>query len=123
MIRLVYLKSSFDRLDEPEEDCEGKNEHSYPERVPLHPVSAIMPPLAKCARGRLIVSLFEDHQPVSPKLEVLGLALTRVQITTPGKSFVHKAVAALLVFLIELSQPQCFGTFNASCSGELCLWE
>ena len=78
MICLVNLKSSFDRLDEPEEYSESQNEHSYPERIPLHPVPSIMPPLGKCARPCLIISLLEDHQPVPPEFEVLDLSLTCV---------------------------------------------
>lgn len=122
MIRLVDLKSSFDRLDEPEKDSKGQNEHSYPERIPLHAIPAIMPPLGKCARGRLIIGLLQNHQPVPPEFEVLNLALTCVQITTPSKSFVHK-VAALLVFLVKLLQPYRFASLSTSCPGELRLGE
>lgn len=56
MISLVNLKSSFDRLYEPKEDGESQNQHRYPERVPLHPITTIMPPLTKSAGSRLVKS-------------------------------------------------------------------
>lgn len=61
MVRLVNLKSSFDTLNEPEQDAKSQDECSYPKRVPLHPVSAVMPPLREVVRCCLVISLFEDH--------------------------------------------------------------
>lgn len=123
IVSLVDLQSSFDRLYESKEDGKSQNQHCYPECVPLHPIASVMPPLTKSARSRLIKSLLENHQPVSPEFEMFDLAMASVKVPAPGESPVHEAITALLIFLAKILQPRCLRSLGTSCSGEFRLRE
>lgn len=92
---LVGLQGSFDRLDNAEEDREDQHRDRDPERVPLRPLTSIIPPLRECTGFCLVKYLFENGKTFSPKVEVINLSIIGSQPLTPDSSPV-KAVQGLL---------------------------
>lgn len=114
MIGLVYLETSLDALDETKNNCEDQNQDSHPESVPLHAVAPVVPPLRKGPRGSVVVSLFEDHEPVSPEFELFYLARFGVQRAAFGQSAVQDTTAVLFVTLPYVVQPLLLIFFTTS---------
>jgi hypothetical protein len=61
-------------LDETKDHSEYQNKCGNPKSIPLDPLSVIVPPLRDGSRLRIIESLFENDQAISPILEVVDLA-------------------------------------------------
>lgn len=58
VIRLVDLQCTLDTLHHAKENRQKQHHNSYPERVPLHPVPPVVPPVRERRRPRLVESLF-----------------------------------------------------------------
>lgn len=114
MIGFVYLEPSLDALDEAKNDCEDQNQNSHPKGIPLHAIAAVVPPLRKGPRGSVVISLFQDHEPVPPELELFNLARFGIQGAAFGQPAVQDTAAVLLVILTHAAQPLMLVLFTTS---------
>lgn len=71
----IHLHRRQPTLHHTKEHGHGKDQHSYPESVPLDAVPAIEPPLGDGRWLGLVKGLLEDDKPVMPDGKVLDPAL------------------------------------------------
>jgi hypothetical protein len=82
MESFVCLKAPFNTLHQAKKDCQGQNQDSNPESVPLHAIPPVIPPLRERARMGLVKDLFQNDKTVVPERKVLYLAVARPQMAT-----------------------------------------
>lgn len=58
--RQVHLHGALDALYYPEEECHDEDYDSHPERVPLHGIPPVVPPLLQGLGTRVVESLLKD---------------------------------------------------------------
>jgi hypothetical protein len=89
MISLVHLQRPFSTLHKSEENSKNKHDHSYPERIPLHTIPPIEPPLCQARRSGIVKSLFENHEPIMPEIELLELTIVESERAAFQQNFVQ----------------------------------
>ena len=78
----INLQTALDALHNPKEDGQKQDQNCDPERVPLHTVASVTPPLSNGARSCLVVQFFQRHEIIVPEFEVLNLPLVHAQSAT-----------------------------------------
>ncbi|ROV97861.1 hypothetical protein VSDG_04901 [Cytospora chrysosperma] len=79
---VINLQSSLDTLYQAKHDREDQNQDGDPERVPLHSIPPVIPPLRQGFRLSLVKDLLKRHQTVPPEPEPLDLPTVAPQLST-----------------------------------------
>ncbi|KAK6844334.1 hypothetical protein PG995_014444 [Apiospora arundinis] len=94
-VSLIHLKRTLHALHQAQEGSQDQDQDGYPKRVPLYPVTPVVPPLGDGPRRRIVVGLLQDHEPVPPIREVLDLPLLHLQVAAVRQSHVQHAAVGL----------------------------
>jgi hypothetical protein len=74
MIRFVHLHRSLNALNKPEKDGQTQDQNRDPECIPLDLVPPIIPKVFDGSWAWFIEPLFQNDEPIAPKLEILQAA-------------------------------------------------
>lgn len=95
--RCPSLNNPRGGLDETKDNSKYQDERCDPECVPLDSLSIVIPPLGYSSRFRIIESLFENYQAVSPEFEIVDLAALGAQVIAKPGSRVQFETSLLLL--------------------------